>query len=437
MDAPRPDEDQLPSGDPSSIVRRAPFADSPRVGKRGQEQQQRIIEAALEVFSQVGYHECAVNRITEVAGCSRVSFYQYFSSKEDLFRHLAGRVARELNAAADDLYPVTGDLAGWLALNHWLNRYSQIYDEYEPVFVTFQTAAASDERVAAGSAKVAARTFKDIRSKIKGSARSAKQVDNVTRTLLATIAPLNRDSELLELAAPSGPLTRRRINTAYADVMHRALFGPLPDVNIHTTKERMDRRAVAPPPAPVEPPAPSFGPTAERMRSQLLDAGHQVFVERGYYATRVADIVKATDCSHGTFYRYFDNKTHLFRILAERASRRLAAALDEVPATPDGVALRAWLRGFASTYTEEAAIFTMWSEAISRNDELDGVSTAVIEGTRRRLATFLEPRGWGDPDAEAMVVLVFLDAMTAGRVPAPIETIADMIERGLLDGRRR
>src|SRR5438067_5627729 len=101
---------------PGAVVRRAPFSDNPQVGARGQRTQQRILDAALRVFGEVGYHQCSIDAITKVAGCSRVSFYQYFSSKEDVFRHLAVQVARQLKASSDRLEAVTPDLAGWDAM---------------------------------------------------------------------------------------------------------------------------------------------------------------------------------------------------------------------------------------------------------------------------------------------------------------------------------
>src|SRR5690349_21464485 len=117
------DRSDLPDGDPSSIVRRAPFSDNPQVGARGQRAQQRILEAALEVFGELGYHQTGIARITDVAGCTRASFYQYFSSKEDVFRHLAGQVARQLIASAEALEPITPDEAGWKALRAWVDRH--------------------------------------------------------------------------------------------------------------------------------------------------------------------------------------------------------------------------------------------------------------------------------------------------------------------------
>jgi AcrR family transcriptional regulator len=38
-------------------MRRAPFSDNPQVGARGQRTQQRILDAALRVFGEEGYHQ--------------------------------------------------------------------------------------------------------------------------------------------------------------------------------------------------------------------------------------------------------------------------------------------------------------------------------------------------------------------------------------------
>jgi AcrR family transcriptional regulator len=316
-----------------------------------------------------------------------------------------------------------------------------IYDAYEPVFVTFQTAVVSDEMVASGASLVASRSFQDLRSRIEGSPRRSSEVDSVVRAVLQTVGRLNRETELIEQLSARGSLNRDRINVAYADTVHRALFGPDDQVNVHTTTKRL-RPMVKPvrPSGPAGDGVASHGPAAQRTRQELLAAGHEVFVARGYYAARVADIVKAAGVSHGVFYRYFDNKAALFRLLAEQASHELNQAVDGFPNLFDGdgdpaADLRAWLRVYATTYAAESSIFTMWSEAISRDEELVGASGAAIDGTRARLARHLEPRGWGDADADGMVLLVFLDAMTASPPTARrIEHMARIIERSLLTG---
>jgi AcrR family transcriptional regulator len=437
-----------------SVVRRAPFATNPFVGARGQRAQQRILEAALQVFGDVGYHECGVKRITELSGCSRASFYQYFSSKEDLFRHLAGRVARLLADSTDALGPITADRAGWESLHGWLVRYSAIYDPHEPVFTTFQTAATSDETVASGAARVAVRTFSGIRSQISGSELTSRLLDGVVRTVLDSVARVNRVASLLEGASlGGGAAARDRVDAAMADVIHRTLFGTDAAVNVHAPPVPAAPEPAGPVAVPDVPDVPavadelagdsSLGPGALRTRALLIETGHKVFAEKGYYATRVADVVAAAGVSHGVFYRYFANKTQLFRILAERASERLRLTLAEIPPIAgragdgpgdDAATLRGWLRRYATTSTEEAAITAMWSEAMSRDARLGAVSAAAIESFRAICARFLEPRGFGDVEAEAIVLLVVIDAMTATRAATPgrVETIAQVVERGLL-----
>ena len=64
---PAVDDERRADGGSDEVVRRAPFSDNPRVGARGQRTQQRIVDAALRVFGEDGYHQCGVARITELA----------------------------------------------------------------------------------------------------------------------------------------------------------------------------------------------------------------------------------------------------------------------------------------------------------------------------------------------------------------------------------
>src|ERR1700680_1790247 len=86
-----------------AVVRRAPFSDTPHLAVRGRQTRQRILDAALRAFGEQGYHGASIDRITKLAQCSRVSFYQYFADKEDVFRQLAGQVARQVSASTEAL----------------------------------------------------------------------------------------------------------------------------------------------------------------------------------------------------------------------------------------------------------------------------------------------------------------------------------------------
>lgn len=427
----------LDADDP--IQRRAPYATNPFVGERGQRAQARILEATLQVFDEVGYHDCGIQRITEVSGSSRAAFYQYFSSKEDVFRHLAGRAAQRLVEVTESMADITPGAEGRDALRSWLGDFSAIYDDFEPIFMTFTSAAATDAEVADGAARIGVRTFEAIRSKVTGGEHSRARRNAIVRMLLDTVTRINRISRLTE-ASSMRPLGRDDINDAVADIFHRALYGA-GAANVSTTPRRTGRAAR---PSPIAEPddadaEANLGPAARRTRSLLIDRAHDVFIERGYHATRVADIVAAAEVSHGVFYRYFGNKSDIFERLALDASSRLSTALDDLPqlAGVEGEArteaIEAWLTEYATTYADQSAIVGMWVEMMSRSQPLGTISRIALDHSRSVLTEFLAPRGFGDVDADAVVLVALLDAMAGQRPTKPrVANYAAFIEDGML-----
>ena len=125
-------------------VRRAPFADSPAVGPRGLRTHQRVLEAALEAFGESGYDRTTLDRIAELAGCSRVTIYQYASGKDDLFRRLATQAAAQMWAAFEALEDVTPDASGHASLLACISRLADIEARYEPIIRAFEAAAETD-----------------------------------------------------------------------------------------------------------------------------------------------------------------------------------------------------------------------------------------------------------------------------------------------------
>ena len=70
----------------------------------------------------------------------------------------------------------------------------------------------------------------------------------------------------------------------------------------------------------------------EERKQQLLDAAARLFAERGYGATRIADICREAGVAKGLFYWYFPTKAELFtelvRVMRLRLRRAQAAAMD-------------------------------------------------------------------------------------------------------------
>jgi len=437
--------DALADASSAEVVRRAPFADNPQVGARGQRTQQRILDAALEAFAE-GYERCSVDAITRRAGCSRAAFYQYFSSKEDVFRHLSGRVARALGASNDALEPVRPDAAGWRALRAWIARHSEIYERYEPVFHAYQAASESDQAVAAGSARWRLRSVAKLAARIEGERLPARWLDPVIELLLECVTRTHDMASILRSAAP-GHYGDPRLGDALTDVVHRALFGRRDDVNVHRPRgprppvlrfDREIRDAFARSEQLAERTA-SGRATWEALRA----AGRKVLVERGYHRTRVGDVVAAAGVSRGVFYRYFRDKDELARTLAAAAVRTVAQVFAEVPAParPGGpagrAALRRWLRRYNVAQANEAAMLRVWVDAALQDAPLRASTAPAIDWGRRVLVSFLEPRGFGDVEYEALVLLALLSCFGAReRTSAELDAAVHVVEQGLLGAGR-
>jgi AcrR family transcriptional regulator len=69
---------------------------SPRRRLTAEERRTGILDAALAVFSQSGYHPASIDDIAREAGVSKALIYEHFASKQELYADLIARNAREL-----------------------------------------------------------------------------------------------------------------------------------------------------------------------------------------------------------------------------------------------------------------------------------------------------------------------------------------------------
>jgi AcrR family transcriptional regulator len=72
--------------------------------ERGERTRRRVLEAAEQVFTELGYHDASIVKIAEAAGVAPGTFYLYFAGKHEIFDELVqdlnGRVRRAMAEAA-------------------------------------------------------------------------------------------------------------------------------------------------------------------------------------------------------------------------------------------------------------------------------------------------------------------------------------------------
>ena len=155
----------------------------------------------------------------------------------------------------------------------------------------------------------------------------------------------------------------------------------------------------------------------QRTRARLVQAGREVFEERGYPATRVSDVCARAGVAHGTFYTYFTGKPALLEAVLGVAVGELFAASRS---DPEG--------GSADPYDRIASANRNYLAAVARHgpllrvfDQVAGVDPAfarlrvdvqqlfagrVAEGLRR-----LQREGLADPALPADIAGHALGAM--------------------------
>ena len=65
-------------------------------------------------------------------------------------------------------------------------------------------------------------------------------------------------------------------------------------------------------------------------RQNVIDTAHKLFIEKGYQATSIQDILDGSGISKGTFYNYFPSKGELFIAIFRSYYKKLRQAREEL-----------------------------------------------------------------------------------------------------------
>lgn len=99
---------------------------------RGTATKEKLLRAAEDVFTELGYHDASIVKITEAAGVAMGTFYNYYDSKLEIFENLVEdlnrrvrRAMSEASAAAPDR--LAAERAGFRAFFDFTARHPGLY----------------------------------------------------------------------------------------------------------------------------------------------------------------------------------------------------------------------------------------------------------------------------------------------------------------------
>jgi AcrR family transcriptional regulator len=151
-----PDPTISPPGQIARVPARNEAGPLVPVTARGEATKRRILDAAEEVFGELGYYEASVSEITRRAGVAQGTFYIYYHSKREIFEELVSDLGERLRAAtraaiAGTLNRQETERRGFKAFFQFVTQHRQLYHIIqEAERVAPQVADAYYQRIARG-----------------------------------------------------------------------------------------------------------------------------------------------------------------------------------------------------------------------------------------------------------------------------------------------
>jgi AcrR family transcriptional regulator len=102
------------------------------LSRKGVETRRRLLEAAEQVFGEIGYVEASIVKITEHAGVGQGTFYLYFASKQEIFDELVRDLNRRVRhamkeASSKGATRLESELLGFGAYFHFTTEHPALY----------------------------------------------------------------------------------------------------------------------------------------------------------------------------------------------------------------------------------------------------------------------------------------------------------------------
>jgi AcrR family transcriptional regulator len=153
-----------------------------------------------------------------------------------------------------------------------------------------------------------------------------------------------------------------------------------------------------------------------RTRDAIVRAAREVFEEKGFDETRIADITTRADTAYGSFYTYFDSKEAVFKELVKDLSGAIfsASRASDLPGASAEDKIRHSTRLYLETFAGHALAMSVFEQAAARNeyfrDLLLEVRNLFVERIKHGTIR-LQEQGQADPALDPELTAALLGGM--------------------------
>ncbi|HLO65807.1 MAG TPA: TetR/AcrR family transcriptional regulator [Holophaga sp.] len=255
--------------------------------------EERLVSAAVGLFSRKWYGTVSVAEICRAAGLSNGVFYRYYDGKETLFKAILGRVLDQIREVVEG--------AGGDTPAERLHRYveavigfSADHPDLISVFREGQYRFYDFER-------------RLVSIYVRGLGEALGREAGIAEYLFALGG--------LRFCAVGQALQGVKVDAASVGaIMDRGLFR-----GMDFDPARVFGGMATPLPVALE----------ESARERLLRSGRRLFGEKGYFETNIHEVTAGADLSVGAFYTYFDSKEGFYAELIRRVGHDVRAFISK------------------------------------------------------------------------------------------------------------
>ena len=129
----------------------------------------RFIDAGLETFEEVGFHDATIDMITKRAGANRSTFYLHFKDKTDLMLAANERISPERRDTMRMINEM--DDPSFKVFRAWIDRMARDWEEDHKIYEAIVQAQLTEPNIAQKNYEVVCDDLTGYLSRFKGKKR--------------------------------------------------------------------------------------------------------------------------------------------------------------------------------------------------------------------------------------------------------------------------